>query len=154
MKTGIAMPPMPVVAISPKVPPSWGPMIDLLSLTSEVAAAISEPVARVPMKESIFQPMTTMPLAIPMITPAAIVRMIAKPIGIPWLTRSQATITLQRPTALPTERSKTREDSGTISASATSPATAFWLSTVFAVCQVGKVSGAQIAKTTMIAAQT
>ena len=63
-------------------------------------------------------------------------------------------MTLHRPIALPTDRSKTRADSGTTSASAIRPAIAFWLSTDLTVGQVGNVSGAQIEKMTMITIQT
>ena len=136
-----------------KPPASFPLEIGVSLVTIVIRARISDPVASVPMNESIFATTTTVALTSPIPTPTRTPAASARPSGVPCVT-SLATTTPVSVITYANDRSKTRAESGTMIASAARPVIAFVFRICFAVPMFGNVLGTQIEKTRMIAIQT
>ena len=123
-------------------------------VTIVISAWISEPVASVPMNESIFVTTTTVALIRPMPTPTSRPMSEREARGACRRVTSLATTTPVSVITNANDRSNTRAESGMRMASAARPVIALVLRICLAVSSVGNVSGTQIAKTMMIASQT
>ena len=136
-----------------KPPASFASLIGVSLVTIVMSAWISDPVASVAMKESIFITTTTTAFTRPIASPISTPTRIASSTGMPPMT-SFATATPVSVITNANERSKTRAVSGIVIASAARPVIAFVLRICFAVPTLGNVSGTQSENTTMIASQT
>jgi hypothetical protein len=122
--------------------------------THKVAAPMIDPVASVPMNESMFIFTTTIAFSVPIASPATRVSATASPSGRPSVFSAQPAKTPEKPIVEPIERSKTPAASGITTASAARPVIAYWLTTVFAVWLVGKRLGFQTVKMMISTPQT
>ena len=127
--------------------------IDTSLVTSVISAEIREPVASVPMNESIFITTTTVALIKPIRSPAARPRNTAGTHGtVPAM--KCAVITPDSVIVYANERSNTRAASGIVIASAANAVIALVLRICFAVVTLGNVCGTQIENTITIPIQT
>ncbi len=148
------MPPMLPWLIVENEPDSLSLLMELSLVTKLMNACTSDPVARVPMNESIRMITTTKPFTSPMTRAAPMPASRASSTGQLSAATKWAAVTPDRDITYANDRSKTRADSGTIRASAASAVIALLSSTCLIVAPCGNVWGAQIEKTMQMAMST
>ena len=148
------MPPTLVWPIFANASPSLASVIGTSFVTIVISAAISDPVASVPMNESIRMTTTTTALITPTPRPTPSAIAIAGTSGTPSLAIRCATTTPVSVMTKAKERSKTLAESGIVIDSAASAVIALALRICLAVARFGNVSGTQSENTTMIPSQT